>query len=63
MSDDGEINYETIPRVDLKASDLAAHILEDGDFLIERSGTCGSPACIVISAYRLFLAHFLFGFG
>ena len=32
MSEDGEINYATIPRVDLKASSLSAHILEDGDF-------------------------------
>ncbi len=44
MSDEGEINYATIPRVDLKATELSRHILEDGDFLISRSGTCGIGA-------------------
>jgi type I restriction enzyme S subunit len=44
ISNEGEINYATIPRVDLEARTLAPHILEDGDFLISRSGTCGIGA-------------------
>ena len=44
LSDKGEINYESIPRVDLKAQEVSNHILKSGDFLISRSGTCGIGA-------------------
>ncbi len=45
LSDDGEINYRTIPYANLDTSEYKEHILKDGDLLITRSGTCGIP-CI-----------------
>ena len=44
MSENGDIDYATIPRANLSRSEMGAHILEDGDFLISRSGTCGIAA-------------------
>ncbi len=41
----GKINYSTIPYADLKIKEYQEHLLESGDLLITRSGTCGIP-CI-----------------
>ena len=41
ISVDGTIHYENVPRVDLSPEQWKKHILEDGDFMISRSGTCG----------------------
>jgi type I restriction enzyme, S subunit len=44
ISELGEISYGTIPRVNLDVSELHQHILQNGDFVISRSGTCGIGA-------------------
>lgn len=41
ISDDGTINYSTAPRARLDNAKFASHILEGGDLLVTRSGTCG----------------------
>jgi type I restriction enzyme, S subunit len=38
---DGTIIYSTVPSVDLNPEDFKEHILQLGDFMISRSGTCG----------------------
>lgn len=42
---EGTINYQTIPYASLDVEEFSSHILESGDLLITRSGTCGIP-CI-----------------
>jgi len=42
---EGTINYQTIPYANLDVEEFSSHILESGDLLITRSGTCGIP-CI-----------------
>ena len=44
IDDQGKIDYSTIPRANLTVREMHSHILEDGDFLISRSGTCGIGA-------------------
>ncbi|WP_084623888.1 restriction endonuclease subunit S [Oceanospirillum beijerinckii] len=44
FTNDGEINYETIPFANLKESTFSKHFLKPGDILITRSGTCGLVA-------------------
>jgi type I restriction enzyme S subunit len=41
LLDDGTIIYSTVPRADLDPKEFENHILESGDFMISRSGTCG----------------------
>ena len=41
FDDDGNIDYATVPRAQLELEKFKSHILEPGDFLITRSGTCG----------------------
>lgn len=41
ISDDGRINYATMPRAQIADAKFAAHFLTKGDFLVTRSGTCG----------------------
>ena len=41
LDDSGRISYETMPLADLDESEVEGHILEEGDFLITRSGTVG----------------------
>jgi len=45
LCDEGTINYNTIPYADLDIDEFKSHILDSGDLLITRSGTCGIP-CI-----------------
>jgi type I restriction enzyme S subunit len=45
LCNEGIINYQTIPYANLDVEDFSSHILESGDLLITRSGTCGIP-CI-----------------
>lgn len=45
LSNEGIINYKTIPYADLSETEFESHILKTGDLLITRSGTCGIP-CI-----------------
>jgi type I restriction enzyme S subunit len=41
IDDDGNIDYATVPSAQLDLSKFKSHVLEEGDFLITRSGTCG----------------------
>jgi type I restriction enzyme S subunit len=41
ISDDGRINYATMPRARITEERFQAHFLNKGDFLVTRSGTCG----------------------
>lgn len=45
ISDDGTINYSTVPMADLDVDDYGSHVLKTGDLLISRSGTTGI-ACV-----------------
>ncbi|MBD3585704.1 hypothetical protein HHX48_08165 [Salinimonas sp. HHU 13199] len=45
LCDEGTINYQTIPYANLDVNEFSSHILESGDLLITRSGSCGIP-CI-----------------
>ncbi len=45
ISDDGTINYSTVPMANLDIDDYKSHILKPGDLLISRSGTTGI-ACV-----------------
>jgi type I restriction enzyme S subunit len=45
LCDEGTINYNTIPYANLDIDEFKSHILDSGDLLITRSGTCGIP-CI-----------------
>jgi type I restriction enzyme S subunit len=47
VTDDWEIDYTTVPRASLDPGSVRAHLLEDGDLLVTRSGTCG-----VVSVFR-----------
>ncbi len=44
IAENGEIDYRSVPRVNLAVAEMSTHILRDGDFLISRSGTCGIGA-------------------
>ncbi|HMU84586.1 MAG TPA: restriction endonuclease subunit S [Leptospiraceae bacterium] len=44
MDDSGKISYETIPFAHLDENLFKAHFLEDGAFVVTRSGTCGIAA-------------------
>lgn len=44
ISDSGVIDYKGIPLADLKIKDMKAHLLERGDLVFSRSGTCGITA-------------------
>ena len=41
MDDHGRISYETMPYARLDTKKFASHILQNGDLVITRSGTCG----------------------
>ncbi len=41
ISDDGRINYATMPRARITEERFRSHFLNKGDFLVTRSGTCG----------------------
>ncbi len=41
LLEDGTIVYSSVPRTSLNPEDYQSHILQNGDFLISRSGTCG----------------------
>ncbi len=45
LEDDWEINYETMPLASLPEDRFVGHVLQPGDLLISRSGTCGI-ACV-----------------
>ncbi|MEI6513728.1 MAG: restriction endonuclease subunit S [bacterium] len=45
ISEDGTINYSTVPLANLDVEDYKFHILRTDDLLISRSGTCG-VACV-----------------
>jgi type I restriction enzyme S subunit len=47
ITEDWEINYSTMPRASLDERLFAAHVLQDGDVLVTRSGTCG-----VVTVFR-----------
>lgn len=45
LSDDGTVNYSTVPMAHLDTGEYQQHILKSGDLLISRSGTIGI-ACV-----------------
>ena len=44
LDPEGKISYEQMPLTNLPEKEFEKHILESGDLLITRSGTCGVPA-------------------
>lgn len=44
ISESGQIDYKGIPRADLNQDDLVSHLLQPGDLVYSRSGTCGLTA-------------------
>ncbi len=44
LDDDGNISYKTMPLAELSEKEFTSHILQQNDFLLTRSGTCGVPA-------------------
>jgi len=44
MDDEGAISLKTMPLADIAPNSLESHLLEAGDLLISRSGTCGIAA-------------------
>lgn len=44
IDDEGNISYENMPLAKLDAEDFKAHLLQPGDLVITRSGTCGIAA-------------------
>lgn len=59
IDEDGSINYQGIPRADLDPSVLRDHILQSGDVVISRSGTCGITAVYQESQIPTIAAAFL----
>ena len=65
MDQDGNLNYDTMPRANLDLSGLRQHLLQPNDFVISRSGTCGIAA--MFEGYEIpvipgaFLVRFRFG--
>lgn len=55
LDDEGKINYSTIPFAELLEDNVRSHLLNDGDLLITRSGTCGIP-CIFESQEKPIVA-------
>lgn len=41
LDDDGNISKKSMPLADLEPEEYEEHVLQQGDFLITRSGTCG----------------------
>lgn len=44
LDNDGRISYETMPLADLDEDKFSSHLLQLGDLVISRSGTCGIAA-------------------
>jgi type I restriction enzyme S subunit len=44
ISDSGVIDYKSIPLADLNLDDMQTHLLQRGDLVFSRSGTCGITA-------------------
>lgn len=59
---EGNVNYDQMPQADLSYLDFKEHLLEEGDLLITRSGTCGIPVvfknCGIFTIPGAFLIRF-----
>ena len=62
LYNDGEINYTTIPYADLDISQYEEHVLNEGDLLITRSGTCGIPCIFTEQEKPIIAGAFLIRF-
>ncbi|MEZ9921332.1 restriction endonuclease subunit S [Vibrio breoganii] len=62
LYNDGEINYATIPYADLDVSEYEEHVLNEGDLLITRSGTCGIPCIFTEQEKPIIAGAFLIRF-
>lgn len=56
---DGFINYSTIPRASIEPGEFEGHLLEQGDIVISRSGTCGLTAVFEGHTHPTIAAAFL----
>ena len=59
LSEDGIINYQTTPKANLDPADFEDHFLQDGDFMISRSGTCGIGCVFEDQGYPIIPGAFL----
>jgi type I restriction enzyme, S subunit len=62
ITDAWEIDYRTIPRASIDPNVVRPHLLEDGDLLITRSGTCGVVCIFRKQAIDIIPAAFLIRF-
>lgn len=62
ISDLGTINYSGIPLADLSIEDMRSHLLEKGDLVFSRSGTCGVTAVFEAHSVPTIPAAFLIRF-
>lgn len=62
ISDSGDIDYRTVPLANLDVSDYQNHILNDGDLLISRSGTCGVASVYEDQSFPMIPGAFLIRF-
>ncbi|MDW2011449.1 restriction endonuclease subunit S [Vibrio sp. Vb0301] len=62
LYNEGEINYTTIPYADLDISQYEEHVLNEGDLLITRSGTCGIPCIFTEQEKPIIAGAFLIRF-
>jgi type I restriction enzyme S subunit len=62
ISEDGEIDYATIPMASLEANFFVPHVLRDGDVLVTRSGTCGIVSVFANQPFPVIPGAFLIRF-
>lgn len=62
ISDSGLINYSSIPLALLDPTEMGAHLLQPGDLVFSRSGTCGVTAVFESHSYPTVPAAFLIRF-
>lgn len=62
ISDSGLINYSSIPLALLDPTEMGAHLLQSGDLVFSRSGTCGVTAVFASHSYPTVPAAFLIRF-
>ncbi len=62
ISDSGDIEYSTVPLANLDVSAYQNHILNGGDLLISRSGTCGVASVYEDQSFPMIPGAFLIRF-
>jgi type I restriction enzyme S subunit len=62
MDDCGKINYQSVPKTSLSPAEYESHLLEHGDFLISRSGTCGIGSVFEKQSHPMVAGAFLIRF-